>query len=140
MIRLAGIDHVVFRVRDMTAMIAFYEDVLGASVERRVDDLGLVQLRAGSALIDLLDCAAPLGLAGGPPPGAEGRNVEHVCFRVSAWDETAIRAHFADFGITEVDVGRRYGAEGFGPSLYLSDPEGNRIEIKGPPDDQAAAK
>ena len=74
MIRLAGIDHVVFRVRDMTAMIAFYEDVLGASVERRVDDLGLVQLRAGSALIDLVDCAAPLGLAGGPPPGAEGRN------------------------------------------------------------------
>lgn len=140
MIRLAGIDHVVFRVRDIAAMITFYEQVLGASVERRIGELGLVQLRAGSSLIDLVDCAAPLGLEGGSPPGTEGRNVEHVCLRVAPWDEQAIRAHLALHGITDVEVGRRYGAEGFGPSLYLSDPEGNRIELKGPPDDQAAEK
>ena len=140
MITLAGIDHVVFRVRDMTAMIAFYEQVLGASLERRVDDLGLVQLRAGSSLIDLVDCAAPLGLAGGTPPGDEGRNVEHVCLRVSEWDEPALRAHLASHGIAEVDVGQRYGADGFGPSLYLLDPEGNRIELKGPPDGPGSVK
>ena len=140
MIELAGIDHVVFRVRDMTAMIAFYEKALGASVERQVDDLGLVQLRAGSALIDLVDCAAPLGLEGGTPAGDGGRNVEHVCLRILSWDEPALRTHFASFGITELDMGRRYGADGFGPSLYLSDPEGNRIELKGPPEEPIARK
>ena len=134
MIALAAIDHIVFRVRNMAAMIAFYEDVLGAHEERRVEDLGLVQLRAGSALIDLVDCASELGRQGGAPPGSEAHNVDHVCFRVSPWDEADILAHLEAHGCMGLEVGRRYGAEGFGPSIYLTDPEGNRLELKGPPD------
>ena len=134
MIALAAIDHVVFRVRGMGAMIAFYENVLGAHVERRVEDLGLVQLRAGSALVDLIDCSGELGVQGGAPPGPEGRNVDHVCFRVTPWDERAILSHLAAHGHGDVEVGRRYGAEGFGPSIYVTDPEGNMLELKGPPD------
>ncbi|AZI37412.1 hypothetical protein NT2_01_00890 [Caenibius tardaugens NBRC 16725] len=134
MIALAAIDHVVFRVRDMGAMIAFYQSVFGAQVERRVDDLGLVQIRVGSALVDLIDCADELGLQGGAPPGREGRNVDHVCFRVEPWDEDAILSHLADHGFVDRDVGLRYGAQGFGPSIYVTDPEGNVLELKGPPD------
>jgi catechol 2,3-dioxygenase-like lactoylglutathione lyase family enzyme len=134
MIALAAIDHVVFRVRDMAAMTAFYEAVLGARVERRVEDLGLVQLRAGNALIDFVACDGELGREGGAPPGREGHNIDHVCFQVSPWDEAAILAHLAEHGQDEFEVARRYGAEGFGPSIYLTDPEGNRIELKGPPD------
>lgn len=140
MIRLAAIDHVVFRVADMASMIAFYENVLGAVEERRLDDLGLVQLRAGSALVDLVDSAAPLGREGGLPPGAGGHNVDHVCFRVAPWDEPAILAHLAAHGVDDCEVGRRYGADGFGPSIYLKDPEGNKIELKGPPEISGGAK
>jgi glyoxylase I family protein len=132
MIRLAAIDHVVFRVADLDAAMRFYTGVLGATVERVQADIGLYQLRAGSSLIDLVPVDGPLGRMGGGPPAAEGRNVDHVCFRVLPWDEAAIVAHLAGHGI-EAQVARRYGAEGEGPSIYLSDPDGNGLELKGPP-------
>ena len=133
MIALAGIDHVVFRVADLDASLHFYTQVLGATLERSQEGIGLYQLRAGASLIDLVPVDGRLGRAGGAPPGKEGRNVDHVCFRVSPWEETAILAHLARHGI-HAEVARRYGAEGEGPSIYLSDPDGNGLELKGPPD------
>lgn len=127
-----GIDHVVLRVRDMDRMIRFYCDVLGCTVERRRDDLGLVHLRAGRAFIDLVDVAGELGRPGGAPPGREGRNLDHLALRIAAFDAEALRAHFAAFGIAMGDVKTRFGAEGEGPSVYLEDPEGNVVELKGP--------
>ena len=133
MIRLAAIDHVVFRVQDMARMIDWYDKVLGAQVEREVPELGLVQLRAGTSLIDFVDVAGPLGRKGGAGPGEGGRNVDHVCLRVEPWDGEAILAHLARYGIVEAEIASRYGAQGQGPSIYLSDPEGNGLELKGPP-------
>ena len=133
MIRLAAIDHVVFRVADLDSAMRFYTGVLGATVEKVQADIGLYQLRAGSALIDLVPVDGPLGRMGGAAPGEGGRNVDHVCFRVLPWDESAIIAHLAGHGI-EAKVARRYGAEGDGPSIYLSDPDGNGLELKGPAD------
>lgn len=138
MINLAAIDHVVFRVRDVPAMIRFYEDVLGARLERSVEDLGLFQLRAGTSLVDLVDVAGKLGQEGGSAPEATGRNVDHVCFRVLPWDGEAILAHLASHGIEDARIASRYGAEGYGPSIYITDPEGNVLELKGPPDNPAA--
>ena len=132
MIRLAAIDHVVFRVADLDAAMRFYTGVLGAAVEKVQADIGLYQLRAGSSLIDLVPVDGPLGRMGGEGPGEGGRNVDHVCFRVLPWDEAAIIAHLAGHGI-EAQVARRYGAEGDGPSIYLTDPDGNGLELKGPP-------
>ncbi len=133
MIDIAAIDHVVFRVKDMAAMIRFYRDVLGARVEREVPEFDLVQLRAGTSLIDLVDVEGKIGRAGGGAPGEGGHNVDHVCFRVLPWDGEAIIAHLAAHGIRDTEISTRYGAEGFGPSIYLSDPEGNALELKGPP-------
>ena len=132
MIRLAAIDHVVFRVADLDSAIRFYTGVLGATVEKVQAEIGLYQLRAGSSLIDLVPLDGPLGRMGGAGPAKEGRNVDHVCFRVLPWDESAILAHLAGHGI-EAEVERRYGAEGEGPSIYLTDPDGNGLELKGPP-------
>ena len=133
MIHIREIDHVVLRVVDLDAMTAFYCDVLGCSVERRQDEIGLVQLRAGSALVDLVPVDGKLGREGGAPPGIEGRNVDHVCFRVEPFDEAAIRAHLGRHGVAAGPVESRFGAEGEGPSIYLKDPEGNALELKGPP-------
>ena len=133
MIRIRHIDHLVLRVRQLDRMIAFYCEVLGCSVERRQDEIGLVQLRAGGALIDLVTVDGKLGRMGGAAPGREGRNLDHLCLRVEPFDAEAIGAQLAAHGVSFGPVESRYGAEGEGPSIYLDDPEHNTVELKGPP-------
>lgn len=128
------IDHVVLRVRDVAAMQAFYCGVLGCTVERRQDAIGLLQLRAGASLIDLVGTDGTLGRLGGAAPGAEGRNMDHLCLRAEPFDRAAIAAHLQAHGVRVGEFGARYGAEGVGPSQYLFDPEGNLVELKGPPE------
>ena len=133
MINILGIDHIVIRVKDVPTMVAFYRDVLGCAEERMNDDIGLYQMRAGSALIDLVDVNGTLGKMGGAAPGEDAHNMDHFCVRVEPFDEAAIRAHLAGHGIEAPETTMRYGAEGTGPSIYIQDPEGNTVELKGPP-------
>jgi catechol 2,3-dioxygenase-like lactoylglutathione lyase family enzyme len=132
-IRIRDIDHLVLRVIDLPAMERFYCDVLGCSVEKRQETIGLVQLRAGRSILDLVPVAGPLGRAGGAAPGREGRNLDHFCFRIEPFDEAAIRTQLQRHGISAGPLEQRYGAEGEGPSIYVADPEGNVVELKGPP-------
>ncbi|MBT5435937.1 MAG: VOC family protein [Rhodospirillaceae bacterium] len=134
MIRIREIDHVVLRVADIERSRAFWRDVLGCPVERERPDLGLYQMRAGACLIDLVPVDSQLGRMGGAGPDREGHNMDHVCLRVEPFDEAGIRAHLAHHGIETSASGQRYGAEGNGPSLYLQDPDGNTVELKGPPE------
>jgi glyoxylase I family protein len=131
-IEIRGIDHVVLRVRDLERALRFYCGVLGCREERRIEALGLVQLRAGAALIDLVAVAGALGRLGGGPPGDAQRNMDHFALQLTALDASALRAELAAAGIEAGEVGERYGAEGMGPSLYLRDPDGNVVELKGP--------
>lgn len=128
------LDHVVLRVRDVARMQAFYCDVLGCTVENRQEAIGLLQLRVGDSLIDLVAVDGKLGRVGGAAPGSEGRNMDHLCLRVDPFDREAIVAHLQAHGVEVGEFGSRYGAEGEGPSQYLLDPEGNAVELKGPPD------
>ena len=132
-LRVLGLDHVVLRVADLDRALEFYEQVLGCHEERRIEPLGLVQVRAGHALVDLVDLAGPLGRAGGAAPGTDGRNMDHFCLRIEPFDEAALRAHLEAHGVEPGEVGTRYGAEGNGPSLYIRDPDGNVVELKGSP-------
>jgi catechol 2,3-dioxygenase-like lactoylglutathione lyase family enzyme len=102
MIRIREIDHLVLRTEQPETMIAFYTEVLGMSVERHLEDIGLIQLRAGRSLLD--------------------------------FDETAIRDRLKTFGVEAGPTVQRYGAEGTGPSIYIQDPDGNTVELKGPAD------
>ena len=130
-IPLRGLDHLVLRVADVERSKRFYCGVLGCTVERTLEELGLHQLRAGAQLIDLVDVNAPLGRAGGPAAGEQARNLDHFALQVSPFEEAAIRAHLAKHGVDAGDVAERYGAEGNGPSLYIRDPDGNVVELKG---------
>jgi len=132
-ISIRDIDHLVLRVIDLDRMLAFYCDVLGCSVERRQEAIGLVQLRAGRSIVDLVPVDGKLGRAGGAAPAREGRNLDHFCLRVEPFDEAVIRSHLREHGVAAGPVESRYGAEGEGPSMYLTDPEGNVVELKGPP-------
>ena len=131
---LRAIDHVVLRTADLKKSLAFYGDVLGCSIDNRQDAIGLVQLRAGRSLIDLIPLDGALGRIGGAAPGSEGRNVDHFALQIAPFDEAAIRGHLARHGVEIVQAGQRYGAEGNGPSIYVADPDGNVVELKGPPD------
>ena len=131
-ITIRGLDHVVLRAIDPVAMQRFYCEVLGCREERRQDEIGLVQLRAGASLIDLVAIDGKLGRLGGAAPGTQGHNMDHLCLRVEDYDEAAILAHLRAHGVRIGELGSRYGARGEGPSIYLYDPQGNMIELKGP--------
>ncbi len=136
-IRIRGLDHVVLRVADLERSKAFYRDVLGCPEEKWQPDLGLLQMRAGSALIDMVDINGKLGRQGGALAGKEGRNVDHFCLQLAEFDEAALRAHLTAHGVEPGPVVQRYGAEGYGRSMYVSDPDGNNVELKAPPEPPA---
>ena len=133
MLQIRQLDHIVLRVVNLQAMLRFYTDVIGCSMEKVQENIGLYQLRAGSALIDLVPIDGPLGAKGGAPPGKEARNLDHFCLQVEPFDGEAIIAHLKQHGCTPGPVESRYGANGQGPSIYVPDPEGNMVELKGPP-------
>jgi catechol 2,3-dioxygenase-like lactoylglutathione lyase family enzyme len=123
--QVKGLDHVVLRIADRERALAFYIGILGLRIEKEVASIGLIQLRAGAALVDLVEIGA-----GPAPSGAP--NMDHFCLAITPFDETALRAHLSGHGVEVVDSGSRYGAEGEGPSLYVRDPDGNTLELKGP--------
>ncbi|KDP88205.1 VOC family protein [Cupriavidus basilensis] len=133
MFHILGIDHLVLRTGNVTALMRFYVDVLGCSLERVQPDFGLIQLRAGGGLIDLVALDGPLGRVGGAGPGKEGRNLDHFCLRLAPFDADALGAHLRAHGVEPGPVEMRFGAEGKGPSIYVQDPDGNVVELKGPP-------
>lgn len=127
------IDHLVLRVRDLARSEQFHRDLLGSTVVRRRDDLGLVHLRCGASMIDLVSIDGPLGERGGTAAGSTGRNLDHLCLRIEPFDQDAIIAHLASHGVApHGPASINFGAEGEGPSLYFDDPDGNTIELKGP--------
>lgn len=128
---LEGLDHVVLLVDDMAAARTFYCDVIGCSVDNALPRYGMLQLRAGAALIDLVDISGAAG-SWARPDIAGGRNLDHVCLATGAWDEAAMRAHLAAHHVEIVEEGIRYGARGDGLSFYVKDPAGNTLELKGP--------
>lgn len=129
-----GLDHLVLRTDKLQEMLRFYKSVLGCKVERTVGEIGLYQLRAGSSLIDIVDTEGELGKKGGPAPGDNGLNLDHYCLRIEPWDEAAIRMHLENHDVNAPEASNRYGAEGTGPSIYIKDPGGNTVELKGPPE------
>jgi glyoxylase I family protein len=131
-IAIQGFDHIVLRIRDKDRALGFYRDILGLTVDRDRPDIGLTHIRAGRQMIDLVILDGPLGRAGGAAPGAEGRNLDHFALQVRPFDEAAIRAHLAAHGVEIVEEGQRYGADGDGFSIYIRDPDGNTVELKGP--------
>ncbi len=116
------IDHVVLRVRDLASMVRFYEQALGFKVERTLDRIKLVQMRAGASMLDLVQGERP----------QTGGNMDHLAFRIAPFDRAAIEQKLSPLGIALGETVQRYGAEGNGPSVYFNDPEGNQIELKGP--------
>jgi catechol 2,3-dioxygenase-like lactoylglutathione lyase family enzyme len=127
---LKGLDHVVLLVTDMATARRFYCEVIGCTVDNELPQYGMLQLRAGAALIDLVDTSGEEG-AWARPPVVGGRNMDHVCLATSGFEVDALRAHLGANGVEIVEEGVRYGASGDGYSIYVRDPFGNQVELKG---------
>jgi len=132
MLKILGLDHVVLRTTRTGEMLAFYQQVLGCQLERELPELGLLQLRAGSALIDIVPVDSELGRLGGKPPDQDGRNVDHFCLQLGEIDERQLLEYLSGNGIDAGEPAVRYGASGFSRSIYINDPEGNVVELKLP--------
>ncbi len=130
-IKIEAIDHIVIRIVDLGKMLDFYCGVLGCEIERREENIGLIQLRAGSALIDLVPVDGELGAQGGAAPGNGGHNMDHFCLRLAHFDVEAISRYLDNSDVPPGEAKSRYGAQGQGPSIYIKDPEGNVVELKG---------
>ena len=130
MIKPAALDHIVLRTDRYRELIDFYCQVLGCTVERVVPDFALTQLRAGSALVDIVDVDGELGRLGGPAPGEQGNNVDHFCLQIEPFEEQALQAYLRHCGVEVGDFEDRYGASGMGRSIYLRDPAGNTVELR----------
>ncbi|MBN8481225.1 MAG: VOC family protein [Xanthomonadales bacterium] len=118
---------------DLERSIAFYRTVVGCEVVRQRESLGLVHLRAGASMIDLVSVDGKLGSRGGAAAGKEARNVDHLCLRIEPFDEADLLAHLRRSGVVPLGGAEiNFGAEGDGLSLYFPDPDGNVIEFKGP--------
>jgi len=138
MLNLRGIDHVVLRVSDREAMERFYCDILGATRVAYRPEFGMSHLRVGDSMIDLVEVDGKLGRAGGAPPGKEGRNMDHLCLRLADLEPQAAVDYLRKNGVTVGEVRERFGAEGNGVSIYITDPEGNTVELKGRSDGKSA--
>ena len=132
-LQIKGIDHIVLRVKDIDRAIRFYQDVLGCTMDRARTDIGLYHLRAGNAFIDLLDINGAIGQKGNGVSTTEGRNMDHFAIRIENFNEPSIRTHLKAHNFIAGETVERYGAEGSGPSIYIEDPDGNIVELKGPP-------
>lgn len=133
MFAIKHLDHLVLRVTDIQRMMDFYIGILGCTLEKINEPAGLYQLRAGGSLIDLVPVDGKIGLMGGTAPGKEGRNLDHFCLSIDPFDAEELKTYLHGKNIDPGEVQDRYGAEGNGPSIYLTDPEGNVVELKGPP-------
>ncbi|CZF79390.1 Glyoxalase/Bleomycin resistance protein/Dioxygenase superfamily protein [Grimontia celer] len=131
MIQVLAIDHIVLRTTKLEEMLRFYTEVLGCAVERETPpETGLTQLRAGNALIDIVVADSRLGKMGGGAPTQSDRNVDHFCLQIKAVTEQSILDLLDAHGIAHEDFASRYGAQGYGNSIYLEDPEGNVVELR----------
>lgn len=132
MFKIKRLDHIVIRTAKIKEMVDFYCFTLGCTINRdKLKEHGMIQLNAGESLIDLLDANSEVGKKGGDAPDPNARNMDHFCILLDHFDEVEIKLQLKKFGVEFSDVQMRFGATRYGPSIYIYDPDGNKVEIKG---------
>lgn len=133
MFKIKRLDHLVIRTQNIKEMISFYCFVLGYKMQRdNLKESGLIELNAGESMIDLFDISnSNLNNDKKLECDKDIKNLDHFCILLDEFDETEIKVHLKSFGVDFGDIEMNYGSSGYGPSLYIFDPDGNKIELKG---------
>ncbi len=130
-ISVEGMDHIVLRVRDLDRSLGFYESLLGLPVVGRAElesgERPFLSVRVGATvLVDLWpDEAFDSGLS------QQHSGFFHFCMRVDgSLDEVVKQLRTAGVEMLEEEPAVRFGATGFGRSIYVRDPDGYMVELK----------
>ena len=126
---LRAIDHVVLIVDDLERAVKWFAEVVGATEEHSLRQFGMVQLRAGASMIDLVDAASEKGEWARPKVDG-GRNMDHLCLEIGPVTKAAMEAHLQKHELAVEETGWRSGAKGQGYSWYIRDPWDHQIELK----------
>lgn len=122
-----GLDHVALVTRNLAAMKKFYSEGLGLPIEnegRAKAGYQVVTLRTGDAVIDLFE-ATPTNPA--PPANL---SEEHFCLRATGSSIYDVIATLKRRGLEPTQAEVNSGAGGKGLSIFVRDPDGNKIEVK----------
>jgi len=118
-LRVIGLDHVVLCCSDVERSLNFYCETLGLEPERvdewRRGDVPFPSVRVTPTTIIDLFAKSP-----------DGVNMEHLCLVVEPVDLQAVAAAFPESSRAD----HLFGAQGFASSVYISDPDGNTVELR----------
>lgn len=116
--------HVVFYVKDLEESLAFYRDLLGFQEVGRTFGGAAVALTTGRTHHELL--LIQVGDAPGPPAGRR-RGLYHIGIKVGdSLDELrAAKAELEQEGVSIIGMSDHTVSQ----SLYLTDPDGNEVEL-----------
>lgn len=128
-------DHLVLTVRDVERSLEFYSGLLGLEpvrvAEWRAGEVPFPSVRVSpTTLIDLF------GRRTTEPVVPTVPNVDHICLVVEPLDWQHV-LDAAVFTVLEGPV-ERFGARGTANSVYVRDPDGNRVELRWYPQDGRA--
>lgn len=123
MFKIICIDHIVLRTTNQKKLVQFYCAILGCQIEKNQSEIKLVQLRAGDNLIDILEVTSDINFT--------QRNLEHFCLRITPFHYETLKKYFEDNNISVRHFGHRNSAKGMGWSFYITDPDGNEVELTG---------
>jgi len=131
MFKIKRLDHLVIKTTNIKEMMSFYCFILGYKIQRdSLKETGLLELSAGESMIDLFDSKheSNLNRLSGE---SKNNNIDHFCILLDNFDETDIKVHLKSFGVACSEIEMNYGSSGYGPSVYIHDPDGNKVELKG---------
>jgi catechol 2,3-dioxygenase-like lactoylglutathione lyase family enzyme len=119
---VCGLDHIVLRVADPERSLDWYTGKLG------LRPLRVEEYRTGKAPFPSVEVVPGLIIDLDPRAERTGENLAHFCIEIAALDLQALAAS----GAFEKTAGpyRRWGARGEADLIYVSDPDGNVLELR----------
>lgn len=123
MIKIKGIDHVAFNVRDLDKTVKFYTEVLGLPITQREPSKAGIEyfLDCGPSLIGIIQAT---DLNNNHPFAHEGLGANHFSFRIHSDDFEGMIAHLEKHGV-KIEYAKKRPKSW---SLYFYDIDGNKLE------------
>ncbi len=124
---IRGLGEIAFRVADLDVMQAFYSEVIGLELMRRFPTSAFFRIAPGYAghtqILALFDRSSDEGFSG---PSSDHTTLDHIAFAIGVDDFERERLRLERLGLT-VETTTHAWVQW--RSLYVTDPEGNRVEL-----------